>query len=245
MSKITAAIIIIGNEILSGRTKDSNVNFIASLLPEAGITLEEVAIIPDIEDRIMQKAKEFSAKYDYVFTTGGIGPTHDDITAESIAKAFGTEIEFNQEALEILEDGYRKMNRKINPASRKMAMMPKGAELIDNLVSSAPGFALGNVYVMAGIPEIMQSMFKSILPKLRKGSPVQSRQVSILAGESLVAEALSSLQRKYKHIEMGSYPFKHNNIHATSLVLRGDDENSLDNAFNELKKLIEEHEIIT
>lgn len=245
MSKIKASIVIIGNEILSGRTKDSNINYIAKQLPNLGISLAEVRIVPDTESMIIEAVKELSSRYDYVFTTGGIGPTHDDITAESIAKCFGRKIELNEEALSILEDGYKKMGRKMNIASKKMAMMPKDASLISNSVSGAPGFSIENVYVMAGIPEIMQSMFESLIPKLKSGNPVMSKQISILAGESLVANQLSTLQSNYPNLEMGSYPFKYGDKHSTSLVLRGDNKEQLEEAFDELMKYVKDYEIIT
>lgn len=245
MSKVTASIIIIGNEILSGRTQDINTQFMASKLPELGIYLEEVRIIPDNKQRIIDGVKEFSSKYDYVFTTGGIGPTHDDITAESIAMAFNREIEMNLEALENIKRGYVQMGREMPKEAEKMAIMPIGVKLIDNKVTSAPGFQIENVFVMAGIPTIMQSMFMWVLPKLKGGKPLISRQISILTGESRVATRLKQLQGTYPEIEIGSYPFMYKDKHSTTLVLRGDKAEQIEKAFEELKEMVKEYEIIT
>lgn len=245
MERITASIIIIGNEILSGRTQDMNVQFIASKLPEIGIHLEEVRIIPDDRARIIDCVREFSSKYNYVFTTGGIGPTHDDITAESGAKAFDRQVETNEKALDNIKQGYKKMNREMPMEAKKMALMPKEANLIENEVTSAPGFNIENVYVMAGIPKIMKSMFMSILPTLIGGDPVLSQQISIMVGESKVAERLEQLQNKYPNVEMGSYPFIHKEKHSTSLVLRSDRKEEIKKAYSELKEMVKEYEIIT
>lgn len=244
MSKVTASIIIIGNEILSGRTQDTNTNFIASKLPEAGIHLEEVRIIPDIKERIIDVVREFSSKYDYVFTTGGIGPTHDDITAESIAEAFNLESEKNPIALEVIKAGYKKMGRKMSPVAEKMAFMPVGSKLIENDVTGAPGFSIKNVYVMAGIPKIMQSMFVWVLSRLDGGIPVISKQITILTGESRVATRLKNLQEEYPEVDMGSYPLIYKDQHSTSLVLRSDAHDKLEKAFEELKEMVKEYEII-
>lgn len=245
MSRVAASIIIIGNEILSGRTQDLNVQFMASKLPERGIHLEEVRIIPDDRQRIIDCVREFSSKYNYVFTTGGIGPTHDDITAESVAEAFGKDIEKNPQALENIRNGYKKMGREMKPEAEKMAIMPKGANLIENVVTSAPGFSIENVYVMAGIPAIMQSMFMWFLPQLRGGKPVISKQISILTGESRVTKRLEELQSKYPEVDMGSYPFIYQDQYSTSLVLRSDAHDKVEKAFEELKEMVKEYEIIT
>lgn len=244
MKHITAGIIIIGNEILSGRTQDSNTHFIASKLPEAGIHLEEVRIIPDIKDVIINTSREFSSRFNYVFTTGGIGPTHDDITADAISEAFNRKCIINHKALKSIKEGYKKMKREMPKVAEKMAMMPEGAGLIENEVTSAPGFYIENIYVMAGIPEIMKSMFTSLLPGLSKGKPVISKQISILIGESRIANRLNDLQHRYPDIEMGSYPFKYEGKHSTSLVLRGDEIAELEEAYIELKNMVKEYEII-
>lgn len=245
MSKVTASVIIIGNEILSGRTQDLNTQFIASKLPDIGIHLEEVRVIPDDRQRIIDCVREFSSKYNYVFTTGGIGPTHDDITSESVAEAFNLESEKNSKALEIITAGYKKMNRKMSPIAEKMAIMPIGATLIENDVTGAPGFNIENVYVMAGIPKIMQSMFMWVLSNLDGGTPVISKQISILTGESRVASGLRNLQEKYPEVDMGSYPSIYKDQHSTSLVLRSDAHDKLEIAFEELKEMVKKYEIIT
>ncbi len=245
MQKVTASILIIGNEILSGRTQDLNIQFIAAHLSDTGIHLEEVRIIPDKKEVIINTALELSKKYDYLFTTGGIGPTHDDITSEAVAAAFSRPVEKNMEAYRRIKEGYELKGRKMSPASEKMAMMPTGVTLIDNGVTAAPGFIIENIYVMAGIPEIMQSMFLYILPTLKKGNAIISRQVSILAGESKVAKEFELLQSKYPDIEMGSYPFIHEEDHATALVLRGENPSMLNDAFLELQNMVRAYEIIT
>jgi molybdenum cofactor synthesis domain-containing protein len=245
MNKITASILIIGNEILSGRTQDLNIQFIASHLSTIGVYLEEVRVIPDKEQQIIKNILELKTLYDYVFTTGGIGPTHDDITSESIAKAFSRELELNQEAYRSIKRGYDLRKREMLPASAKMAMMPTGVKLIENSITAAPGFIIENIYVMAGIPDIMQSMFMHILPTLTKGDAIISRQITILEGESKVAVEFEQLQKKYPAIDMGSYPFIHNGNPATSLVLRGENNPMLENAYLELQNMVKIYEILT
>jgi molybdenum cofactor synthesis domain-containing protein len=245
MEKITASVLIIGNEILSGRTQDLNIQFIASHLSEIGVHLQEVRIIPDKEEHIIKNVLELSNLYDYVFTTGGIGPTHDDITSESMAKAFSRELEQNKEAYRLIKEGYELRGKEMVPASAKMAIMPTGVKLIDNDITAAPGFIIENIYVMAGIPDIMQSMFLHILPSLKKGGAIISRQITILEGEGKVAMAFEELQKKYPEIDMGSYPFIHNGNHATSLVLRGENHTILENAYLELQNMVKAYEILT
>lgn len=213
-----AALIVIGNEILSGRTQDKNVNWLALKLLERGISLAEVRVIPDIEDRIIRTVRDIQFEVDYVFTTGGIGPTHDDITAESIAKAFDTELELNADAKLMLENHYGPDN--LTPARMKMAMIPKGAELIPNPVSGAPGFIIQGVYVMAGVPKIMQAMLDHVLPGLKGGSLILSRTVSCHLSESKIAEALADVQKKWPNVEIGSYPQFKEGSFAVNIVLR-------------------------
>lgn len=244
MHKISASILIIGNEILSGRVQDVNVRFIASHLPGLGIDLKEVRVIPDEKSCIVDTVLALSAKYDYVFTTGGIGPTHDDITFESIAEAFGLKLEENSEALERISASYIAMGKQVHPASAKMAQMPKGVALIDNNLTGAPGIVIKNVYVMAGIPAVMQEMFVNIIPQLKSSDPILSLQVSILIGESRIAAQLGQLQSKYTAIDMGSYPYIHLGNHATTIVLRGADKKLLESAFAELKIMVKDYEIL-
>ncbi len=233
----TAAILVIGNEILSGRTQDKNTNHIANKLNECGIRLMEARTVPDIESMIVHAVNRLRVQYDYVFTTGGIGPTHDDITAASVAKAFETPLEQNEEAYNILASHYTK--EELTPPRLKMAQIPVGAKLVSNPVSGAPGFNIGNVYVMAGVPNIMQSMLDSILPNLKGGPVVLSKTVEAKCGESKIAEGLSKIQDKYTEIDIGSYPQYKDGVHATSIVMRCENEKMLDKAAAEVQALIE------
>lgn len=236
----TAALIIIGDEILSGRTQDKNTAYIAEKLNEAGIRLKEVRVIPDDKQKIIDTVNEMrdteNGGHNYVFTTGGIGPTHDDITAESIAEAFGVSVELNDEAYQALL-GYYDSEADITESRKKMAYIPQGGKLIENPVSGAPGINIGNVYIMAGVPRIMQSMFDSILPELVGGKPMISRSVSCNIPESLAADGLSDIQDKYPMLSIGSYPKYQNGKFGTTLVLRGIDEDALAKATQEVSDL--------
>jgi len=205
MSKITAGIIIIGDEILSGRTLDSNSNFIAKKLIESGIQLNEIKIIRDDREVIISNVLEFHKKYSYVFTTGGIGPTHDDITSESIAIAFHQKYCFNKKAYKILEDYYPK--GEFNESRKKMAKMPEFAKLIFNPLTAAPGFKIKNVYVLPGVPNIMQKMFIRLLDELVKGSPKKTATININLYESSIALDLEKIQNNYPECSIGSYPY--------------------------------------
>lgn len=237
----TAAIIIIGDEILSGRTLDTNTQYIAKALGQAGIDLVETKTIKDDKKKIIDSIHEFSPKYDYVFTSGGIGPTHDDITSESIAAAFNVAYERNEEAYEILVNLYKAVNQEMNPAREKMAFMPRGVELITYNPPGAPGFKIKNVYVMAGVPYILHAMMTSIIPTLESGKIVKSMNLDIFVGESIIAEDFLSLQKKFPAISMGSYPFKQDGKHGTSLVLRSSDTEQLKNAFEQLNAIAEKY----
>lgn len=234
--KFTAAVVIIGNEILSGRTQDTNTSFIAEKLTGRGIRLEEVRVIPDIEDRIVDTLNELRAKYSYVFTTGGIGPTHDDITADSVAKAFGVDIEVNSEAFRMLEEYYGL--EQLTPPRAKMARIPVGATLVPNPVSAAPGFNIDNVYVFAGVPRIMQAMLEHVLTNLKGGDPVLSCSVSCALPESEMAVDVGNLQNKYDNIEIGSYPHFRAGVLGLSIVLRSTDKEVLRSASEELVESI-------
>lgn len=244
MQQITAAILIIGNEILSGRTQDVNIQYIASKLSEKGIHLEEVRIIPDIKNSIIENVQQLSTKYTYLFTTGGIGPTHDDITSESIAEAFGLKILKNHEAYKRLAEYYLHSGREMNEPTARMAMIPEGATLIDNKETAAPGFIIENVYVMAGVPYIMQAMIEFVLPTLQSGSRINSQNIDLLIGESTIAHEMETVQTAYPTVSVGSYPFKHNEMPATSVVFRSSDEEQLKKAFQEFSSLIQKYEII-
>lgn len=233
---LKAALLIIGNEILSGRTQDANAKYIAEKLATKGIALTEIRVVPDIESRIIGAANELRAANDYLFTTGGIGPTHDDITAECVAKAFGVKTHEDPLARKVLETNYGAEN--LTPARLKMAVIPQGASLIDNPVSGAPGFVIGNVYVMAGVPKIMQGMMDNILPTLREGAIVLTRTVVCEVAESKIAQPLSALQDKYPDIDIGSYPQYQPGKPSVSLVLRGTNAEQIDEALRDLASMI-------
>ncbi len=205
MSAFTAAIIIIGDEILSGRTHDTNSNFIAKNLLKEGIKLEEITIIKDHKKTIIEKVINYSEKYSYVFTTGGIGPTHDDITSESISEAFNLEYVINEEAFKILYKYYPK--GEFNESRQRMAKMPFGSELIFNPMTAAPGFKIKNIYVLPGVPEIMQKMFLELIKKIKKGKPKLVTTINTNLYESKIAIFLKEIQDKYKDSSIGSYPY--------------------------------------
>ncbi len=225
---VTAAVLLIGNEILSGRTQDANLNHIAKGLTEVGVKMAEARVVPDIEGEIVEAVNTLRAKYDYVFTTGGIGPTHDDITAGCIAKAFGVPLHCHPEAVKLLEAAYEPA--KLNEARLKMAETPVGADLVKNAVSAAPGFRMENVYVMAGVPAIMRAMFDEVKHTLAGGPPVISRTVATGLPEGAIAEGLGAMQDAYPDIDIGSYPFFRQGGFGVHVVLRGSDAARLDRA---------------
>ena len=205
MALFSAGIIVIGDEILSGRTKETNSNFIANYLIQSGIKLVEIRIIEDKEAIIIDTVLQFNKKYDYVFTTGGIGPTHDDITSESIAKAFNKKYEFHSEAFKILKQYYPE--GEFNEGRQRMAKMPSGVDLIYNPLTVAPGFKIENVFVLPGVPEIMQKMFLQILENIKKGSPKKILTINTNLYESTIALFLNDIQKKYSKCSIGSYPY--------------------------------------
>ncbi len=223
----TAAVLLIGNEVLSGRTKDKNLGFIADYLTALGIDLMEARVIADDEADIVAAVNALRARYTYVFTTGGIGPTHDDITADCIAKAFGVDISHHPEAREILLQYFASIGREPNDARMRMARIPHGATLIENSVSKAPGFKLENVFVMAGVPKVMNAMMDAVAPTLSRGVPIKSRTVRFEGGEGDIAKPLKDIQDKYPMLSIGSYPFESEHGFNTNLVLRGRDETAL------------------
>lgn len=231
---VTAALVVIGNEILSGRTKDVNVAYLARQLTAMGINLAEVRMVRDEERAIIAAVNTLRASHDYVFTTGGIGPTHDDITCEAVARAFNLPYRVNPEAKRILEAFYEGTRRELNEARMRMAHTPEGAALIHNPVSGAPGFRVENVHVLAGIPAVMRGMFESVAPTLKGGRTVKSREVAVLLGEGDVAARLEALQERYPALEIGSYPFVRDGAFGTTLVLRGTDEDEIARAADEL-----------
>ena len=235
--KVNAAILIIGNEILSGRTQDKNVAFISNWLnSKCGILVEEVRIIPDVEKKIVNNVLLLSKKFNYVFTTGGIGPTHDDITAKSISKAFKVKYEFHKEAYQILEKYYGKS--KFNDGRKKMAKMPKGSKLIYNPSSAAPGFIIKNILSLPGVPSILNSMIENCKRYLMKGYKVHSKTLNLYTVESNISKNLEHIQNKYKKdVEIGSYPFFRLGKIGVSLVSRSNNINKLKKASKDLKIL--------
>ncbi|MBT3307401.1 MAG: competence/damage-inducible protein A [Alphaproteobacteria bacterium] len=215
---VTAAIVIIGNEVLSGRTQDTNVQYLAQGLGELGVRLAEVRVVPDDEGEIIDAVNALKVRFDYVFTTGGIGPTHDDITSASVAKAFGVPLVRSHEAEALLRGRYKPED--ITEARMKMATVPEGASLIDNPVSVAPGFQIENVFVLAGIPRIMKAMFEGLKGGLVGGAPVLSISIDAFFPEGIIAEPLGELQARYPDVDIGSYPFFRGNQPGTCLVAR-------------------------
>jgi molybdenum cofactor synthesis domain-containing protein len=232
----TAAVIIIGNEILSGRTQDTNLRDIATSLGEWGIRIGEARVIPDVEATIVSVLNELRAHYDYVLTTGGIGPTHDDITAECIAKAFGVHLIEHPEIAAIIRR--RESPPHIMASRLRMALVPEGAALIENSTGGPPGFHIGNVYVMAGIPHVMRAMLATLQSKLVGGEVVQSRSVTVYLGESAIAERLRLLQLEYPGVDLGSYPFTREGRFGTTLVARSTNMEQLEEVMTKLTALI-------
>lgn len=237
MTNPTAAMLVIGDEILSGRTRDSNMHYLAGELTRIGIRLAEARVVADDHAAIVAAVNALRAAHDHVFTSGGIGPTHDDITADAIADAFGVTIGHRADALALLQAHYDRAGLEFNAARQRMARIPEGAALIDNPVSTAPGFALGNVYVMAGVPNIFQAMVASVLPKLTGGAPLLSQSLRVNRGEGEIAADFGALAAEFPDLSMGSYPFIQNGAHGTNLVIRGTDPARLDAAMVRLMAL--------
>ena len=234
----TAAILIIGNEILSGRTQDINVQYLAQGLNEIGIRLSEVRVVPDVEEVIVDAVNGLRTRFDYLFTTGGIGPTHDDITTASVSKAFGVAMVRSAEAVELMRTRYKPGD--LTEARLKMANVADGAELIENPVSAAPGFRIENVFVLAGVPGIMQAMFDELKGGLQGGAPVLSKSIEAFVPESVVAGPLGGLQDEYPDVDMGSYPFFRNGRLGTCLVARSTDAVRLDTAADAIEAMVRE-----
>jgi molybdenum cofactor synthesis domain-containing protein len=232
----TAAVLIIGNEILSGRTQDTNLNHIAMQLAGRGIRLAEARVVADIEDEIVAAVRALSARYSYLFTTGGIGPTHDDITVDAIAKAFGKPVVVHPEARARLEKHYGAGN--VTPARLRMARVPEGASLVDNPVSGAPGIRIGNIFIMAGVPSIMRAMIDGIVPTLAGGPIVLARSIACEIAESVLAEPLGAIQAAHSDVDIGSYPWFRSGRFGVSLVTRGTDAARLDIVAGEIAQMI-------
>lgn len=240
MQTPTAAMLVIGDEILSGRTRDSNMNYLAKALTEHGIALTEARMISDDHTVIVRHVRELSGSYDQVFTSGGIGPTHDDITAEAVADAMGANCGIRDDARAILQAHYDRSGQEMNEARLRMARIPDGATLIENPVSAAPGFTLGNVHVMAGVPKIFETMVAGILPTLTGGAPMVSASLRIERGEGDIAGPLGDLAEANPDVSLGSYPFTQNGIYGSNIVARSQDQAAIDRVMTALRALFPE-----
>ena len=240
-TKVNAAILIIGNEILSGRTQDTNTSTLATWLNSIGVIVSEVRVIPDIEKTIIDALNILRKDNNYVFTTGGIGPTHDDITAQSVSKAFGLKYEIHKEAFKILEAYYKP--GEFNDGRQKMVKMPENAELILNPTSGAPGFSVENVYCLPGVPSILKSMLGSLKNKIVGGEPVLSHTISLKTVESEIANSLTKVQDQNSDVEIGSYPFFHAGKLGVSIVLRSENQSRIDNCISKVLEFVREKNI--
>ncbi|MGH1454474.1 MAG: competence/damage-inducible protein A [Paracoccaceae bacterium] len=234
MPNPTAAMIVIGDEILSGRTRDSNMHHLANELTKAGINLAEVRVVSDDAAAITGATRALSAAYDNVFTSGGIGPTHDDITADCIAAAFDAHIDVRDDARALLAAHYKRTGAELNAARLRMARIPDGATLIDNPVSIAPGFTLKNVHVMAGVPAVFEAMVASVIPTLTGGAPLLSQTLRLNRGEGEVAQLLGQIAADFPDLSIGSYPFQKDGVYGTNIVIRGQNGALLDAAMTRL-----------
>ena len=243
-AKYSASILVIGDEILSGRTQDTNSNYIAKKMAEIGIDTSEIRVIPDIKEVIIESVNELREKNDYLFTTGGIGPTHDDITAESIALAFGVKIELNESALSVLKKYYEEIGSPFNEVRQRMARIPVGATLIENPVSKAPGFKIENVFVFAGIPKIMIAMLENSLKFLHKGSIVHSQSVKVDAVEGDIADTLSLMDSEDSDLKIGSYPFFNSKVDfGVNVVIKSVDKDKLSKSVNKFKEFLNKNSL--
>ena len=233
----TSGIIIIGNEILSGRTQELNSRYLAQKLLTVGVTVNEVRIIPDVKDKIIECINEIRKKYTFVFTSGGIGPTHDDITSECIASAFGVNLPINIEAKKLLENYYKLQNIKLNNARLRMARIPSGSNLIQNPISAAPGFQIENVFVLAGVPNIFKSMVENITKKLGNQNSIKSKTIKINKAEGEIAEKLSDIASQFQTVSIGSYPFEKGEIKGTRIVITHHDNKIIKKVGILIKKL--------
>ncbi len=233
----TAAMLVIGDEILSGRTQDTNTHHIAGELTAQGIDLLEVRVVPDDTGAIISAVQKLANGHTHLFTSGGIGPTHDDITADAVAAAFGAPIDVRADARALLEAHYATTGTEINEARLRMARIPEGAELIENPISAAPGFSLKNVHVMAGVPMIFQAMVASLLPRLSGGTPLLSQTLRLMQAEGVIAKPLGVLAKRYPKLSFGSYPFYTDDTYGTNIVGRGADAEMLATAMTELAAL--------
>ena len=237
MANPTAAMLVIGDEILSGRTRDSNTGHLAVELTTHGIDLREVRMVPDIQEVIVAAVRALSEAYDHVFTSGGIGPTHDDITADAIAAAFDVHVDVRDDARALLQAHYDRAGMEFNAARMRMARIPDGATLIDNPVSTAPGFILKNVHVMAGVPAVFEAMVASVIPTLTGGAPILSQSLRVLRGEGDIAGPLGEVAQAHPEVSIGSYPFTRDGVFGSNIVVRSDDGTKVDAVITELARL--------
>ncbi|QUJ75920.1 competence/damage-inducible protein A [Sulfitobacter albidus] len=235
MTHPTAAMLVIGDEILSGRTRDANMHHLAGELTAVGIALSEVRIVGDEAPVIVEAVRALAARYDTVFTSGGIGPTHDDITADCMAEAFGQSIDVRDDARAILQEHYDKAGTDLNAARLRMARIPARAALIDNPVSAAPGFTIENVHVMAGVPSVFRAMVESVIPTLTGGAPLISKTLTVFRGEGDIAGPLGALAQAHPELSMGSYPFQRDGRYGANIVVRGVVEAQVDMAIRALE----------
>ena len=240
-TKVNAAILIIGNEILSGRTQDTNTSTLATWLNSLGVKVNEVRVIPDIEKTIADTLNVLRKENNYVFTTGGIGPTHDDITAQSVSKAFGLKYEIHKEAFEILEAYYKP--GEFNEGRQKMVWMPKNAKLILNPTSGAPGFSVENVFCLPGVPSILKSMLGGLKNRIVGGEPILSQTLSLKTVESEIASSLKKVQNQNQEVEIGSYPFFHAGKLGVSIVIRSENQSRIDECSSQILKFVREKKI--
>ena len=234
----TAAMLVIGDEILSGRTHDANTHFLAGRLTEAGIDLKEARVVSDDPDAIVDAVNALRQSYIHVFTSGGIGPTHDDITADCIARAFGVPIDVREDARALLQAHYDRTGFELNAARLRMARIPEGATLIDNPVSAAPGFSLGNVHVMAGVPKIFQAMVEGLLPGLAAGRPLISQSIRVERGEGTIAGPLGEVAAKWPALSIGCYPFQEGGRYGANIVVRGTEAQEVAAAMEDLRQAL-------
>ena len=237
MEQPSAAMLVIGDELLSGRTHDANMHYLAKELTEIGINLKEARFIRDDPAAIVSSIIEISKRFDYLFTSGGIGPTHDDITTDCVAEAFEKKASIRSDALKILQEYYDGKDIELNEARLRMARIPETAELIDNPISAAPGYVIENVYVMAGVPKIFQSMLKTVTPKLEKGLPTLSLSVKIYKGEGDIALDLEEMVKTFDQLNFGSYPFSEKGVYGTNIVIRGTDKKLMEEAEDKVRSL--------
>lgn len=236
--RVTAGVLLIGDELLSGRTKDKNFGYLAELMTELGIEMCEARIVSDVEDEIVTAVRALSKAYDYVFTTGGIGPTHDDITADAMARAFNVELFFDQGVMDAMSTSLSARGLELTEARKRMARFPEGASLVKNAANGPPGFQIENVFVLAGVPSICQAMMEDVIPRLRTGKKMLSRTVPCTIGEGDIGDALSALQDIHSDVSIGSYPYFTPTGFGTNLVIRSTDEPALEAAERDVTALV-------